>query len=98
MLDSLLRQGPADNEIVASELGPTRPDRLTIWPVEGDLFGIDVRWGGAAGNRRATVVARLLSDAGIRGRLSQSIDGAWEVRVGPVAGGDVARVIDEFVW
>jgi len=38
---------------------------LTIWPVEGDLFGIDVRWGGAAGNRRATVVARLLEEAGI---------------------------------
>jgi hypothetical protein len=72
--------------------------RLTIWPVEGDLFGIDVRWGSAAGNRRATVVARLLQDAGIRGRLTQAIDGAWEVRVGPVPGSDVARVIDEFVW
>jgi len=44
------------------------------------------------------VVARLLSDAGIRGKLTQSIDGAWEVRVGPVPGGDVARVIDQFVW
>jgi hypothetical protein len=29
---------------------------LTIWPVEGDLFGIDVRWAGGAGNRRATIV------------------------------------------
>jgi hypothetical protein len=96
--DSLPRHRSADNEIVASELGPTRPERLTIWPVEGDLFGIDVRWGGAAGNRRARVVGRLLNDAGIRGRLSQSIDGAWEVRVGPVPGSDVARVIDEFVW
>jgi hypothetical protein len=83
---------------VATELGPTRPDRLTIWPVEGDLFGIDVRWGGAQGNRRANVVARLLAAADIRGRLSQSIDGCWEVRVGPVPGEDVARVIDQFVW
>jgi hypothetical protein len=88
----------ADNLRVSRQLGPTRPDRLTIWPVEGDLFGIDVRWAGGVGNRRATVVARLLSDAGIRGRLTQTIDGAWEVRVGPVQGGDVARVIDEFVW
>ena len=88
----------ADTGPVGTGLGPTRPDRLTIWPVEGDLFGIDVRWGGSAGNRRATVVARLLSDAGIRGRLTQAVDGAWEVRVGPVPGGDVARVIDEFVW
>ena len=88
----------ADKLRVSTQLGPTRPDRLTIWPVEGDLFGIDVRWAGGAGNHRATVVARLLSDAGIRGRLTQTIDGAWEVRVGPVLGGDVASVIDEFVW
>jgi hypothetical protein len=66
--------------------------------VEGDQFGIDVRWAGAVGNSRATVVARLLEDAGIRGRLTQSADGACEVRVGPVLGADVARVIDEFVW
>ena len=55
---------------MGAALGPTRPDRLTIWPVEGDSFGIDVRWAGATGNRRATVVARLLEGAGIRGRLS----------------------------
>ena len=83
---------------MGAALGPTRPDRLTIWPVEGDHFGIDVRWAGATGNRRATVVARLLQGAGIRGRMTQSVDGAWEVRVGPVPGADVARVIDEFVW
>ena len=83
---------------MATEIGPTRPDRLTIWPVEGDLFGIDVRWGGPAGNRRATVVARLLADADIRGKLTQTVDGAWEVRVGPVPGQEVARVIDQFVW
>jgi hypothetical protein len=43
-------------------------------------------------------VARLLASAGIRGRLTQAVDGAWEVRVGPVPGAEVARVIDEFVW
>jgi hypothetical protein len=37
--------------------------------MEGDLFGIDVRWAGGAGNRRATIVARVLSHAGTRGRL-----------------------------
>jgi hypothetical protein len=45
-------------------LGPTRPDRLTIWPVETGQFGIDVRWGGGEGNTRATVVRRLLTEAG----------------------------------
>lgn len=85
--------------MTSSALGPTRPDRLTIWPVEGDLFGIDVRWGGPTGNRRANVVRRQLEQAGIRGRLTQELDGSgWTVRVGPVPGADVAKVIDSFIW
>jgi len=82
----------------AGTLGPTRPDRLTIWPVEGDRFGIDVRWGGAAGYKRALVVAGQLETAGISGRLTQQLDGGWEVRIGPVDGASVAKTIDAFVW
>ena len=80
-------------------LGPTRPDRLTIWPLESGEFGIDVRWGGAQGNGRATTVRRLLGEAGIRARLSQELDGSgWELRVGPIPGDDVARILDSFIW
>jgi hypothetical protein len=80
-------------------LGPTRPDRLTIWPVEDGRFGIDVRWSGGEGNRRATVVRNLLSDSGIKAKLAQSMDArGWELRVGPLPGEDVARVIDAFIW
>jgi len=61
---------------VAPSLAPTRPDKLTIWPLDDRGFGIDVRWSGGPGNRRAS----------------------WELRVGPVPGADVARVIDQFVW
>jgi hypothetical protein len=83
---------------MATQLGPTRPDRLTIWPLDDNGFGIDVRWSGGFGNRRATVVRGLLEEAGIRARLTQHIDGrAWELRVGPVPGADVAKLIDEFV-
>ena len=68
------------------ELGPTRPDRLTVWPVENDGFGIDVRWSGADGNRRASVVRGLLEQAGVKARLTQHVDGrGWELRVGPGA-------------
>ncbi len=80
-------------------LGPTRPEKLTIWPLDERGFGIDVRWAGSDGNRRATVVRGLLSDAGIQARLTQHPDGrGWELRVGPVPGEDVAKVIDQFVW
>lgn len=81
------------------ELGPTRPDRLTIWPVEEDGFGVDVEWRGAAGNGRATVVRALLEEAQIKHRLRQGVDGrSWTLRVGSVAGDQVMRLIDEFLW
>ncbi len=79
--------------------GPTRPDRLTIWPVESGEFGVDVEWRGGEGNRRATVVRGLLEDAGVRHRLSQGVDGrTWTLRVGPVPGDQVVRVIEDFLW
>ena len=84
--------------MAGNALGATRPDKLTIWPLE-EGFGIDVRWSGGQGNRRATVVRGLLQDAGVKARLSQDLDGrGWELRVGPVPGEEVARLIDEFVW
>ena len=84
---------------MAAELGPTRPDKLTIWPLDEGGFGIDIRWAGGEGNRRATVARRLLEDAGIRARLSQHADGrGWELRLGPVPGQEVAKLIDQFVW
>ncbi len=83
---------------MSTGLGPTRPDKLTMWPLETG-FGIDVRWAGAEGNRRATVVRRLVEEAGIRARLSKDFDGrGWELRLGPIPGTEVARVIDQFVW
>jgi hypothetical protein len=80
------------------ELGPTRPDKLTIWPVEGGTFGIDVRWGGPEGHRRANVVRHQLEQAGIGGRLIQELDHGWTVRVGPVPQAEVTKVIDGFIW
>jgi hypothetical protein len=89
----------ADGTSVAAHLGPTRPDRLTIWPLDDRGFGIDVRWSGGEGNRRAAIVRKLLEEAGIRARLMQHPDGSgWELRVGPIPGADVAGVIDQFVW
>jgi hypothetical protein len=84
---------------MSESLAPTRPDKLTIWPLDDGGFGLDVRWSGGAGNRRATVVRQLLEEAGIRVRLQQHLDGrSWELRLGPIPGDEVAKVIDQFVW
>ncbi len=85
-----------------SELGPVRPDRLTIWPVERagtHEFGIDVRWGGPPGAGRAATARDHLLGAGVEAKLRQDIDGSgWSVRIGPVAPQHVASTIDAFVW
>jgi hypothetical protein len=83
---------------VEAKPGPTRPDKLTIWPVETGGFGIDVRWGGPPGVRRATVVRDQLASTGMRAQLRQELDGGWVVRLGPVPAAEVGRVIDGFVW
>ena len=57
-----------------TELGPTRPDKLTLWPIEGDRYGIDVVYLGQQGWRRATVVHRQLGGAGLASRFIQEVD------------------------
>ena len=41
----------------------------------------------------------MLEDAQIKHRLRQGVDGrSWALRVGPVPGDEVMRLIDEFLW
>ena len=47
-----------------------RPEKLKIWPVDDGGFGIDVRWSGGEGDRRATVVREQLADAGVAARVT----------------------------
>jgi hypothetical protein len=61
---------------VTLALGPTRPDKLTLWPVEGDRYGIDVVYVGSQGWRRANVV---------RGQLGAAADRPLRLRNGSSA-------------
>jgi hypothetical protein len=79
-------------------LGPTRPDKLTLWPVEGDRYGIDVVYLGAHGWRRANVVHGQLGSAGVASRFIQEVDQSWKVRIGPVGRDDMLTVLNGFVW
>jgi hypothetical protein len=78
--------------------GPTRPDRISIWPVEDDRFGIDVLYHGAAGFRRADWVHRQLEASGVAALLRQEADRGWIVRFGPVARQEMLTVLNGFVW
>lgn len=79
-------------------LGPTRPDKLTLWPIEGDRYGIDVVYQGAQGYKRAMTVQRQLETASVASKFLQEVDGAWKVRVGPVGREDMLTVLNGFVW
>lgn len=78
--------------------GPTRPDRISIWPVEETRFGVDVVYQGATGYRRADTVHRQLSAAGARSTMRQELDGGWTVRFGPVGREDMLTVLNGYVW
>jgi hypothetical protein len=78
--------------------GPTRPDRITIWPTDDGTFGIDVLYRGVTGYRRAELVHRQLEGSGVQAGFRQEPDGAWGVRFGPVTRDHMLVVLNGIVW
>jgi hypothetical protein len=78
--------------------GPTRPDKISIWPVEDDRYGIDVLYHGVTGFRRADQVQRQLDDIGVVATLRQEGDAGWIVRFGPVGRSEMLAVLNGYVW
>ncbi len=77
---------------------PTRPDKLSIWPIEEERFGVDVLYVGPHGFRRADVVHRQLVAAGVDCKLLQESEADWVVRFGPVSRDDMLVVLNGYVW
>jgi hypothetical protein len=89
-----------------SDLVPTRPtgsrclhpNRVSIWPVEGEGFGVDFTYHGATGYSDAEAAERVLSHSDLRTRFIQELDGAWTVRFGPLPREHMRAVLDHFAW
>ena len=77
---------------------PTRPDKLSIWPTDDERFGIDVLYLGAQGHRRAEVVARQISEAGVAVAMKAEGENGWIVRFGPVGREEMLAVLNGYVW
>jgi hypothetical protein len=77
---------------------PTRPDRLSIWPMDDERFGIDVLYLGAQGYRRADVVKRQIESLGLEATMRQDGERGWVVRFGPVSRDDMLAVLNGYVW
>jgi hypothetical protein len=78
--------------------GPTRPDKISIWPVEAERYGIDVLFHGAVGFKRADQIHRSLVDAGVPALLRQEPENGWIVRFGPVERRQMLDVLNGYVW
>ena len=61
----------------------TRPDRMTVWPMADDQVGLDIRWGGRFGVRRATAAHERLRLEGHPVSLVQDELG-WRLRLSPL--------------
>ncbi|HEX8074599.1 MAG TPA: hypothetical protein VF545_06415 [Thermoleophilaceae bacterium] len=61
----------------------TRPDRVTVWFVADEQVGVDVRWAGIRGDRRANAAHERLRSAGHQVSISKDALG-WRVRLCPV--------------
>jgi hypothetical protein len=77
---------------------PTRPDKLSIWPMDEEHFGIDVLYMGTQGYRRAEVVKRQIDSLGLEATMRQDDDRGWIVRFGPVSRDDMLHVLNGYVW
>src|SRR3954469_12597405 len=62
-LQKLGRQ-PITHAMSGSNGRSIRPDRVTVWFVEDERVGLDVRWGGYQCDRRATAAHERLRSAG----------------------------------
>lgn len=84
--------GPSD----VARTAPRTPDRVSVWPLEGDRFGVDVTYEGATGYELASRHEDALEAAGIPHSFRQELGGSWTVRL-TIPTGHVATVVARFV-
>jgi hypothetical protein len=83
-------------------LGPVRPfapvpDRVTLWPMEDDTFGIDATFQGETGHDTAVLHEEVLRKQNVVCTLRQELDGGWTIRLGPIPRELVERAVRLFI-
>jgi hypothetical protein len=80
-----------------AETGPTwAPDRLSVWPVEGNRYGIDAHYQGPTGVQRAKGQVDRLKGVGLNAAVREDGVGGL-VRLGPLAHGAAWLAIEAFL-
>src|SRR3954447_25801918 len=75
-----------------------RPDRIAIWPIDDDRYGIDFTYHGATGYADAEFADTIIKNAGFRTTFRQELDQAWTVRIGPVPRTAMLETLQRFAF
>lgn len=75
-----------------------RPNRVSIWPIDDERFGIDFTYHGATGYADAELAQKMLDGAGSTTTFRQELDGAWSVRLGPLPRAAMLEVLNRFAF
>jgi hypothetical protein len=75
-----------------------RPNRISIWPIDSDRYGIDFTYHGATGFADAEFADGLIKSAGFQTTFRQELDGAWSVRLGPVPRSAMLETLQRFAF
>jgi hypothetical protein len=73
-----------------------RPNRISIWPIDEERFGIDFTYHGATGYADAEFARTIIEAAGLATSFRQELDGAWSVRLGPLPRDAMLQALHRF--
>jgi hypothetical protein len=73
------------------------PDRLTLWPLDDERYGLDARFQGPWACEDAEHAAAHLYAPDVDYALRQEADGGWTVRLGPMNSLQVAEALGALI-
>jgi hypothetical protein len=73
------------------------PDRLSVWPVEDERYGLDATYHGATGFERAEAQRQRLQTANLSASVRQELGDDWTLRLGPLTHGAAWTAIEAFL-
>jgi hypothetical protein len=81
-----------------AETGPAfAPDRISVWPVEGERYGLDATYHGATGFERAEAQRQHLQAANLSASVRQELGDDWSLRLGPLTHSAAWAAIEAFI-
>jgi hypothetical protein len=91
---------PVADDLVPTDPAPAplRPNRISIWPIDDDRYGIDFTYHGATGYADAEFANTIIQSAGLPTTFRQELDQAWSVRIGPIPRSAMLEALQRFAF